>query len=272
MITARCRKLLWGRSGSLCAMCRHQLIMEGTPVDDESIVGDECHIVSALPGGPRYDPDFNQGQVDDYSNLLLLCRVHHKLIDDQEMTYTAALLRNLKANHETWVSEQLVSSDTHTRSVQIHQVPENIPAFLQHIRSGKEMLAIVTDACAYAPEYDDLQNETDHELVAGFLQNVRDWGELGLDEVGDKMRAVRSLDEHIRELERSGFWVFACREQQVIEGGFDPASGWPIAHIQVLRDSNSEIISMSDREKHSGRDVQRGVPADTESGAAELHG
>ena len=99
-ILARSRKLLWGRSGSRCAMCRRELIMAGTTVDDESIIGDECHIVSGVSGGPRYDPDFADEKVDDYSNLLLLCKVHHKLIDDQELEYTASRLTKLKASHE----------------------------------------------------------------------------------------------------------------------------------------------------------------------------
>ena len=59
--------------------------MAGNPVDDDSIIGDECHIVSAATNGPRYDPDFPDDQLDDYSNLLLLCKVHHKLIDDHKI-------------------------------------------------------------------------------------------------------------------------------------------------------------------------------------------
>ena len=59
--------------------------MAGTPVDDESIVGDECHIVSAVSTGPRHDPEFPREKLNDHANLLLLCKVHHKLIDDQSI-------------------------------------------------------------------------------------------------------------------------------------------------------------------------------------------
>ena len=254
-ISARSRKLLWGRSGSRCAMCRRELIMEGTPVDNESIIGDECHIVSAVSGGPRYDPDFAHEKVNDYSNLLLLCKVHHKLIDGQELEHTASHLTKLKARHENWVSEQLDSSGSRRRPLQIRQVPQNTPAFLQRIRSGKELLVIVTNACAYAPHYDDLQYETEDELVASFLQDTQDWGELGLQSVSDRMYAARSLDEHIRELERAGFWVFGYREQQILEGGTDPETDWPVAHVRVLRDSNPEIILVDDCAKQSPKIV-----------------
>ena len=55
-----------------------------------------------------------------------------------------------------------------------------MPAFLPQIRSGKELLEIVTDACELAPHYDDLSSEFEHDLIAGFLQNAEDLGELDL--------------------------------------------------------------------------------------------
>ena len=220
--------------------------MPDTPIDDESIVGDECHIISAVPGGPRHDPEFPREKLNHHANLLLLCKVHHKLIDDQQSEYTASRLAKIKALHEKWVSEQLDSSHSRTRPLRVRRTAQTTPAFLRRIRSGKELLDIVTHACAFAPHHDDLRNEAEDELVAGFLQDAQDWGELGLDSVRDRMRAARSLDEHIGELERAGLWVFVHREKQILEGGTGPDTYWPIAHIQVLRDTNPEIIVMND--------------------------
>jgi len=81
--------------------------MQATDKDDESIVGDECHIVSSKPNGPRHDSDFPDSDLDDYSNLILLCRIHHKMVDDQFETYTSSILHQIKDNHENWVSEVL---------------------------------------------------------------------------------------------------------------------------------------------------------------------
>ena len=65
-ITDKARKVLWGRSGNRCAICRQKLVVEQTDLDAESVVGDECHIISGLPNGPRHDssipPDHHQGQ------------------------------------------------------------------------------------------------------------------------------------------------------------------------------------------------------------------
>ena len=97
VISDKTRKSLWGRSGNRCAMCRRELIIESTPNDDESIVGDECHIISGKGQGPRHDHLFPLDRLDEPANLILLCRVHHKMVDDQCDTYTADILRQMKA-------------------------------------------------------------------------------------------------------------------------------------------------------------------------------
>lgn len=99
-ITDKTRKILWGRSGNRCAMCRHELVIQATEADDDSVVGDECHIVSGQTMGPRHSPEFPVEDLDGLANLILLCRVHHKMVDDQYETYTPDLLRKLKHNHE----------------------------------------------------------------------------------------------------------------------------------------------------------------------------
>jgi len=52
-ISERTRKLLWGQAASRCAVCRCELVMAATAVDREAIIGEECHIASAAPAGPR---------------------------------------------------------------------------------------------------------------------------------------------------------------------------------------------------------------------------
>ncbi|TYB43958.1 tetratricopeptide repeat protein [Actinomadura chibensis] len=105
-ISDKDRKILWGRSGNRCAMCRRILVAERTPVDDDAIVGEEAHIGARSPGGPR----FGEGRpdaVDGYENLILLCGIDHKKVDDQFQHYTAARLRAIKSEHEAWVERTL---------------------------------------------------------------------------------------------------------------------------------------------------------------------
>jgi len=86
--------------------------MDATETDDEAIIGDECHIVAQEQDGPRGEYPLDLEQRDKYNNLLLLCKVHHKLIDDQPNTYTVDHLREMKATHERWVRESLRDFDS----------------------------------------------------------------------------------------------------------------------------------------------------------------
>jgi len=87
--------------------------MDRTLTDNESLVGEECHIVAKKPTGPRGDPEFPVDMADEYSNLILLCRTHHKMVDDQPNTYTVERLKQIKLDHEKWVRESL--SDYNSR-------------------------------------------------------------------------------------------------------------------------------------------------------------
>ncbi|WP_330182161.1 HNH endonuclease [Nocardia sp. NBC_01503] len=104
-IEARDRKILWGRSHNLCAICRQPLVLEATATDRESVVGDEAHIVAQSGGGPRAGL-IPAADLDKYDNLILLCKVHHKQIDDQPRFFNAEYLRELKAAHERWAAEK----------------------------------------------------------------------------------------------------------------------------------------------------------------------
>lgn len=106
-ISNKTRKALWGRSGNRCAICRRELVIDATRDDDESVVADECHIISPQPNGPRHDESFPPEQLDAYENLILLCRTHHKMVDDQTANYTSDCLRQVKAKHTVWVSQRL---------------------------------------------------------------------------------------------------------------------------------------------------------------------
>jgi hypothetical protein len=110
-ITDKTRKLLWGNSGTRCAACYRRLVIDETEVDDPSVVGDECHIISAQENGPRYDAAYPLHLIDTYENLVLLCRVDHKRIDDQEQTFGVARLRSMKAEHERRVAWALEHAD-----------------------------------------------------------------------------------------------------------------------------------------------------------------
>lgn len=112
-ISLKTHKILWGKSGNKSAICKNSLIVDpSNPIDDPSIVGDEAHIIARSGSFSRGDYDsLTQEQKDQYSNLILLCKTHHKQIDDQQAEYTVDRLREIKALHEREVAEALTEDD-----------------------------------------------------------------------------------------------------------------------------------------------------------------
>ena len=88
-------KRLYAESGNRCAFpkCTVNIAQETT------IIGEICHINASNPGGPRYDSQQTQAQRHGYENLILLCANHHKVIDDDEESYSVVRLQKMKAEH-----------------------------------------------------------------------------------------------------------------------------------------------------------------------------
>jgi len=235
---------LWGRSGNRCAICKNEIVIDSTPKDDESVVAEECHIISPQENGPRHDPSYPGEKLDAYENLILLCRTHHKLVDDQTFTFTADILRQMKVNHELWVTERLSENPKEDKPVRLRRVKKNIPEALFRLTTGKELLDLVTGAMAYAFDHDELKSQDEVELVGGFLQNAQDWGDLSDNlEAGGRAQTAYDLTTSIQELEKAGFFVFGGREVQILEGGAQAIpSDWPIAIMKVLRKNNDSIM------------------------------
>jgi hypothetical protein len=241
-ITDKTRKILWGRSGNRCAICRQRLVVDETSLDTESVVGDECHINSGAPNGPRYSVAVDPQGIDNLTNLLLLCRVHHKMVDDQFETYTAELLRTIKVNHEHWVEEKFLEKSENA-PVKIRRIPHEIPSKLTPINSGAELFSLAS-VChgSYQDHSDDLDDD-EVEVVGGFLQSLRDWIDIASDlEPIDKVRAKKSLSDELNDLKSKGFLVFAAKEKQRLEGGIGQPSDFYILHLVVSRVNNPDII------------------------------
>ena len=108
-IELKTQKMLWGRSGNICAFpnCKKELVMDISDTDDISVVGEEAHIVARKQDGPRGNSSMTSEHRDKYDNLILLCRIHHKVIDDHPDNYSVENLIDLKKTHENWVKQNL---------------------------------------------------------------------------------------------------------------------------------------------------------------------
>lgn len=244
-ITDKTRKILWGRSGNRCSICRQRLVVDETSVDAESVVGDECHINSSAPNGPRHDPTVNHLMIDDLPNLLLLCRVHHKMVDDQFETYTAEVLRSIRANHERWVEAKLKEPEG-SPLVRVKRFKTEIPTQLKVIESGQELFNLASGCHGSYQNHSDDLSDDEVEIVGGFLQSLKDWIDIASDlEPIDRVRAINSLNTELKDLKGHGFLVFAAREKQRLEGGIGLPSDFFALHVSVIRENDANIVHPS---------------------------
>lgn len=149
-LSRRDRRMLWARAGNRCSyrrgdeICNELLVFK----DGATLVnsGEECHIVGEKPGAARYVDDYPER--DTYANRILMCRNHHKVVDDNEDIYTVEMLQKMKASHEEEIvgateegrMERVVIQDAQFKTVverarRVVGMEVNQPAQLSNVRS-----------------------------------------------------------------------------------------------------------------------------------------
>jgi hypothetical protein len=102
-------KRLFAVSGNHCAFpgC-HLPLVDST---SGKVIGKVCHIKANNPGGPRYDPSQSDEERQDFDNLMILCPMHHDVIDSDVEAYTVERLCSMKTKHESTQQRQSEPSD-----------------------------------------------------------------------------------------------------------------------------------------------------------------
>lgn len=110
-------KQLFARSGNRCAYPRCPVEI----VQGDTVVGEVCHIRAAWPDGRRHDPRQSPRERHAYGNLILLCRIHHTVIDDDPEAYTVERLLKMKADHERQAARLEPSAIEHATRLLVNQ-------------------------------------------------------------------------------------------------------------------------------------------------------
>ena len=113
------RKRLWSNAGKHCSYpgCTQRLLVPVEADMEEVVVGEECHIVAQGESGPRAPKSLMgdeqiqwQSLFDDrdgYQNLILLCGIHHKVIDRDVASHPVGRLVEMKQAHEQEIEQRL---------------------------------------------------------------------------------------------------------------------------------------------------------------------
>ncbi|TFC53299.1 HNH endonuclease [Cryobacterium shii] len=97
-------------SGNRCAFqtavesCNKSLLR-----DDGTWNCEVAHIQGVKLTAARGDHSLDDEQLRDPQNLLLVCREHHKVIDNKDLEdrYTVAVVKKMKSDHESWYREAM---------------------------------------------------------------------------------------------------------------------------------------------------------------------
>lgn len=106
-VPQKVQSALWARAAGRCQYrgCNHDLVGDLIAGNEDALFGFIAHIVGDSAAGPRGDPIRSPLLARDLANLMLLCGVHHKLIDvDGLADHPEALLLAMKAEHEARIA------------------------------------------------------------------------------------------------------------------------------------------------------------------------
>ena len=229
-ITERTRKILWAKASARCSICHEQLVTESTDTDDPSVSGEEAHIVGQSPNGPRAG---DISDVDSYANLILLCRKHHKQVDDQVSYYTVERLREIKRQHEEWAAS--LGDTTNPGPVRLIPDPARPPKKrLKLMVTGTELFYFACGADIFYPRWPAGLSDDHEDLIAALFDNVQDIDISGDLSFSEKRDACRSLNENIEELAKAGFVVGVRERRLLLTGGVSQEpQPWRAIDIEV---------------------------------------
>ena len=118
-ISERDIKILWGRSGNRCAICKKELTYSEDATISSILIGEQAHIIAQKENGPRGTSNLSKAERDSYPNLILLCANHHTEIDEIPVSkYSIEKLHQIKQEHELWVREKLSTSESEQRQAE----------------------------------------------------------------------------------------------------------------------------------------------------------
>lgn len=232
-ITRKTRKILWGRSGNRCAICRRELVASSTELDKYSLIGEECHIVGKEPSAARGNHSLPLDERDELENLILLCRNHHKLVDDQPNTYAVDFLRSLKARHEQWVQASLTPKRT----------ARPVVFYVFRMDTGTQLCHSIIPADGFHLTNEQPETKYEAELIGRLAQDIQDysdlWGTIGTQ---GQVAAQLDLNKQIAELNTAGFLLYAVtREQRFLTSSSENSHLLSIAYVFIVRNTNPMV-------------------------------
>lgn len=146
MVSTKSRCVVWARAAGRCQYpaCNKLLIGDLIANNEDGNFGFVAHIVAATPNGPRGDPVGSPKLEDDPGNLMLLCYVHHKQIDVDDIEgHPEQRLLEMKASHEDRI--RIVTDITEDRASHVLRYGARIGTRESPVSFSRVRCAMVPD-------------------------------------------------------------------------------------------------------------------------------
>lgn len=128
------KSMLAARTGHACSNPDCRVVTEGPQADAHKAVnvGVAAHITAASKNFARYDPVLTSEQRESIINGIWLCQTCAKLIDNDEKTYSVALLYHWKLGAEHAAHQYLGKPRSGNSSASINAIPEETIRVVQN--------------------------------------------------------------------------------------------------------------------------------------------
>ena len=193
--------MLWGMSAGRCEICNRPLYQDlhfGTKGNFAQV----AHIHAVSANGPRHVPSMSKSEINDISNLMLLCYDHHSIIDKTPDEYPGDKLMKLKSGHENRIKE--LTDNSNKRKCIIVSYFNNLDSnTVMHSEDTFRRAAINHNLYPALSERFDLSNTTtSYEPTKEFFEKEADDLE---------KRFKRQLCEMIAQSEAIAVFAFASQ-------------------------------------------------------------
>ena len=210
--------------------------MEFKDIDSKSIIGEECHIIARELNGPRGNYKLETKDRDRYPNLILLCRNHHKIIDDQVTLFTVESLRQIKLQHEEWVKKSLTEK----------QRLKSPLFFVYRVDTGIQLCRMF--GChAFHLDNDQPETEEAAELLGNFAQLIQDYGDIWGDiPYKERLLAQFTLQELIEEINSIGYVIYGAQQQhRLMFQDFKKPFNMTFVYV-LIKSKNNPLVERKD--------------------------
>jgi hypothetical protein len=241
-VSEKTRKIIWVEAGGRCAVCRRQVLTEGTEADDPSIFGEEAHIVARSQDGPRAG-GLPESRLDGHENLILLCREHHKQVDDQPNHFTVERLLQIKQAHKKWVASLGANEPRGMRLVSDPSFADS--RLLKLIFTGSALWAMLRQAHQLEYALPDRMSEEDESLAVEFIDLAKDYMDIAgdLHSARDHHEAEKALGSYISSLGQRELFVGAAMRRMLLTGGVSAEPPpWRIVTIEIQPATVARVV------------------------------